>query len=100
MTHLRRPQTLLRCTALALALLGSAGAMAQAAPDADHLLYQMQPGDTLTVLVARHMQGPDALKQVVEANRFANIHRIPVGQKSRFRAACSSSLPPAPPSPA
>ena len=38
MTHLRRPQTLLRCTALALALLGSAGAMAQAAPDADHFL--------------------------------------------------------------
>lgn len=84
MTHLRQPQTLLRCTALALALLGSAGAMAQAAPDADHLLYQMQPGDTLTGLVARHMQGPDALKQVVEANRFANIHRIPVGQKIKI----------------
>lgn len=84
MTHLRRPQTLLRCTVLALALLGSARAMAQAAPDADHLLYQMQPGDTLTGLVARHMQGPDALKQVVEANRFANIHRIPVGQKIKI----------------
>lgn len=84
MIHLRRPQTQLRCTALALALLGSAGAMAQAAPDADHLLYQMQPGDTLTGLVARHMQGPDALKQVVEANRLANVNRIPVGQKIRI----------------
>ncbi len=84
MTHLHRSHTLVRCAALALALLGSAGAMAQTAPDTDHLIYQMQPGDTLTGLVARHMQGPDALKQVVQANRLANVNRIPVGQKIRI----------------
>lgn len=79
-----RLSSLVQRAAWALALLVPVGALAQAAPDADHLIYQMQPGDTLTGLVERHMQGPDALKQVVEANRFANIHRIPVGQKIKI----------------
>ena len=80
----RRPSSLVQRAAWALAWVLPVSALAQAAPDADHLIYQMQSGDTLTGLVERHMQGPDALKQVVHANRFANIHRIPVGQKIRI----------------
>ncbi len=75
---------LVPCAAWALALLLPVGALAQATPDSDHLIYQMQAADTLTGLVERHLLGPDALKQVVQANRFANIHRIPVGQKIRI----------------
>lgn len=83
MTPLRL-SSLVQSAAWALALVLPPGVLAQVTPDADHLVYQMQAGDTLTRLVERHMQGSDALKQVVQANRFANVNRIPVGQKIRI----------------
>jgi hypothetical protein len=55
-----------------------AQAVGSATSDADHLVYQMKPGDTLMGLVNRFMEGPDPLKQLMSANRFANINRIPV----------------------
>ncbi len=50
-------------------------------PKADHLVYRVKSGDTLTGLVKRHMQGPRALQQLIKANRFSNINLIFVGQK-------------------
>lgn len=68
-----------------LAMLMMAGSLrAQSVPESDHLVYQMQPGDTLLGLVNKHMQSPDALKQLIQANRLTNVNRISVGQKSRF----------------
>lgn len=79
----------LRCLALAMSLaLPAAAVWAQAAgslaPDADHLVYPMKPGDTLMGLVNRFMEGPDPLKQLMSVNRFANINRIPVGAKIKI----------------
>jgi hypothetical protein len=65
-----------------LAMLMMAGPLrAQSVPESDHLVYQMQPGDTLLGLVNKHMQSPDALKQLIQANRLTNVNRISVGQK-------------------
>lgn len=65
-----------------LAMLMMAGSLrAQSVPESDHLVYQMQPGDTLLGLVNKHMQSPDALKQLIQANRLTNVNRISVGQK-------------------
>lgn len=77
------PLTAWRGVALAVALCWGVGpkVFAQAMPDADHLIYQMQLGDTLLGLVGRHLQGPDALKRLIQANKFANVNRISVGQK-------------------
>lgn len=73
------------CAALALALAGPFSLVwAQTAPDADHLVYQMQPGDTLLGLVSKHMQGPDALKQLVQVNKFPNVNRIAKGLKIKI----------------
>lgn len=79
----------LQSLALAMSLaLSGAAVWAQAAgspaPDADHLVYQMKPGDTLMGLVNRFMEGPDPLKQLMSANRIANINRIPVGAKIKI----------------
>ncbi len=65
-----------------LAMLMMAGPLrAQSVPESDHLVYQMQPGDTLLGLVNKHMQSTDALKQRIQANRLTNVNRISVGQK-------------------
>jgi LysM repeat protein len=61
-----------------------AQAVGSATSDADHLVYQMKPGDTLMGLVNRFMEGPDPLKQLMSANRIANINRIPVGAKIKI----------------
>ena len=42
---------------------------------------QVQPGDTLLGLVAKHMQGPDAFKRLTQANKLADVNRISVGHK-------------------
>ncbi len=80
-----------RARALALSLpltLTSVTAWAQAAgsptTEADYLVYQMKPGDTLMGLVNRFMEGPEPLKQLMAANRFANINRIPVGAQIKI----------------
>jgi len=67
--------------ALLLAIFSAANAQIAPTPDADHLVYQMEPGDTLLGLVAKHMQGADALKRVIQANKLRNVNRISVGHK-------------------
>lgn len=64
-----------------LVMCSAANAQIAPAPDADHLVYQMQPGDTLLGLVAKHMQGADALKRLIQANKLVNVNRISVGHK-------------------
>lgn len=51
-------------------------AMAQ---DDAHIVYKLQPRDTLLSLVSQYMQGPDALQQIVKINGFKNANVIPVG---------------------
>jgi hypothetical protein len=41
----------------------------------------MPLGGTFWGLVNRHLQSPDALKQLIQANRSVDVHRIEVGQK-------------------
>jgi hypothetical protein len=67
--------------ALLLAIFSASNAQIAPTPDADHLVYQMAPGDTLLGLVAKHMQGADALKRVIQANKLRNVNRISVGHK-------------------
>lgn len=87
-THASRCVSRLLAVTLASALAAASPLRAQTAsvplPDTGNLIYQMQPGDTLTGLVNRHMQGPDALKQLVQANRFPNANRISVGSKIKI----------------
>lgn len=64
-----------------LAMTSHASAQPVPVPDSDHLVYQMQPGDTLLGLVAKHMQGTDALKRLLQSNSLANANRISVGHK-------------------
>jgi len=52
---------------------------AMAAEDEDHLLYKLQPRDTLLSLVAQYMQGSDALAQIVKLNKITNPNIMPVG---------------------
>lgn len=61
----------------ALAML--ACGVVNAAEDEDHLLYKLQPRDTLLSLVSQYMQGPDALAQIVKLNKIANPNTMPVG---------------------
>lgn len=85
-----RPTHASRCVArvLALTLAGASPLLAQTAsvplPDTGHVIYQMQQGDTLMGLVNRHMEGPDALKQLVQANRLPNVNRIAVGSNIKI----------------
>lgn len=86
MTHAQRIQKTLkpwRLGVLACWLAMCTAASSQPAPvqDVDHLVYQMQPGDTLLGLVAKHMQGADALKRLIQANKLGNVNRISVGHK-------------------
>ena len=61
----------------------AAGA-ASAAEDEDHLLYKLQPRDTLLSLVSQYMQGPDALAQIVKLNKIANPNTMPVGYQLKI----------------
>ena len=55
-----------------------------AAEDEDHLLYKLQPRDTLLSLVGQYMQGPDALTQIVKLNKIANPNTMPVGYQLKI----------------
>lgn len=44
-----------------------------------HIIYKLQPRDTLLSLVAQYMQGPDALQQIVQYNGLRNANLVPVG---------------------
>jgi hypothetical protein len=57
---------------------------AAAAEDEDHLLYKLQPRDTLLSLVSQFMQGPDALMQIVKLNKIANPNSMPVGYQLKI----------------
>lgn len=94
MKSLNRTKTVLagRYAALVIAAIASTG-WAQSTPDSDKLVYQMQPGDTLIKLISRHMQGPDALQSLVQANRFANANVISVGQKIKIPRHLLKSVP-------
>lgn len=62
---------------LALTTLASASAVIQETED--HLLYKLQPRDTLLSLVAQYTQGPQALAQIVKLNKISNPNVVPVG---------------------
>ena len=55
-----------------------------AAEDEDHLLYKLQPRDTLLSLVSQYMQGPDALAQIVKLNKIFNPNTMPVGYQLKI----------------
>jgi hypothetical protein len=57
---------------------------AAAADDEDHVLYKLQPRDTLLSLVAQYMQGPDALAQIVKLNKIVNPNTMPVGYQLKI----------------
>jgi hypothetical protein len=57
---------------------------AMAAEDEDHLLYKLQPRDTLLTLVSQYMQGPDALAQIVKLNKIFNPNTMPVGYQLKI----------------
>ncbi len=54
------------------------------AQDDGHIVYRLQPKDTLLTLVAQYTQGPDALAQIVRANGLRNPNMVPVGYNLRI----------------
>lgn len=79
---LNSTRSLLRVFAGMLAVLATSSAMAT--EDEDHLLYKLQPRDTLLSLVSQYMQGPDALAQIVKLNKIANPNTMPVGYQLKI----------------
>jgi hypothetical protein len=69
---------------LAASLVLLAAGAASAAESEDHLLYKLQPRDTLLSLVAQYMQGPDALAQLIKLNKIANPNTMPVGYQLKI----------------
>lgn len=65
-------------TLLALALLPAR------AQDDGHIVYRLQPKDTLIGLVNQFTHGPDALAQIVQANGLRNPNLVPVGHALRI----------------
>lgn len=60
--------------------------MASAAPltppmSDTHVVYEVKRGDKLEALVARYLDGPDALQQVAKLNELRNASRLEVGRQ-------------------
>lgn len=66
-----------------LALAWGVLAPAHAQHDA-HMVYRLQPGDTLSSLVARLLSGPQAMDELVRTNGLANPHWIIAGETLRI----------------
>ena len=75
-------RSLQRVFAGMLAVLATSSVMAT--EDEDHLLYKLQPRDTLLSLVSQYMQGPDALAQIVKLNKIFNPNTMPVGYQLKI----------------
>lgn len=54
------------------------------AQDDQHIVYKLQPRDTLLSLVSQYMQGPDALQQIVQYNNLRNPNLVPVGYQLKI----------------
>jgi hypothetical protein len=84
MTLLVRMSGLSRIRWLAACVAVMVAGVAWASEDEDHLLYKLQPRDTLLSLVGQYMQGPDALAQIVKLNKINNPNTMPVGYQLKI----------------
>ncbi|MFY7865589.1 FecR family protein [Roseateles sp.] len=74
---------------LPLVVFGAVAGAVQAAPATPpmsdtHVAYEVKRGDKLEALVARYMDGPDALDLIAKLNQVRNVSKLDVGRQLWF----------------
>ncbi|MFN7175732.1 MAG: FecR domain-containing protein [Thermaurantiacus sp.] len=71
----------------------AARALAEAEAEGARITYRMGPGDTLEGLARAHFVRPDLWRRAQEANRIADVRRIPVGRELALNTAWLNARP-------